>query len=719
VSAEWEFVQHLAKLAPIFTASPGGSEFHRPDEWQQTPLGADWFAGWQDGDAICAVQGGTVAVVDVDPRNGGDVQSVRQLLDGLSVQVFAEDATPGEGRHFFIAGHPELASVHATGDRPGLIGYPGVDIQSHGTNVFLPGTKRPKYSGKGYTVVFDNLEALADGGDPVGAETFAGWVADNRISKQEKFEPSQPWDGTPPDARRAAYLAAALHHQHERIAGMKPDSGRNTAIYNAALACGNYIAGAGLDKQEAITTLLKAANHCRLVADDGERSVLASIRSGISNGQNRPRAVPDDPQPNPGRYFNKDDGLLVATLAGDILKIGPLAEGIDDIMWSYSGGVWTPDKHVARTRTATLLGERYRRTHGVNVEDVARTLAARIACDPIPEVINFTNGLYYWKLEDLRPHTPDVLTTVQLAVDYDPLATCPEFDRFLTQVLPADMVPVVWEVIGYLMYSGNPLHKAVMLMGRGRNGKGTFLRTMNALLGERNVTSVSLQDLVNTRFSTASLFGKIANIAGDIDGTYLESTATFKAITGQDMISAEHKGRDRFDFTPWAVPVFSANKIPASSDVTTGYLSRWLVVPFPHDFTGREDRHLDQRLQTKAELTGIAAKAMPALRRLLGRGEFDIPASGEQALDEFTRRVDQVRTWVDECCELHPDAAFVTRTTLYNTYKGWAERDGYRAVKAGEFYDRLQSVPGCAHTRIHGGTRGFTGLLVTDHAERW
>jgi P4 family phage/plasmid primase-like protien len=336
-------------------------------------------------------------------------------------------------------------------------------------------------------------------------------------------------------------------------------------------------------------------------------------------------------------FVDRHGGLLVATFADAVIGLGPLAEGTDDILWSYADGVWSPDKHVVRSRASGLLGERYRRTHSTNTEDVVRTKSRRITCEPISEAINFRNGLYLWRPDALHDHTPDVLSTVQLSIDWDPDATCPGFDMFLSQVVPADMVDLVWELIGYLLYSGNPLHKAIMLMGSGRNGKGTFLRVVTALLGARNTTSVSLHDLVNTRFSTASLFGKIANIAGDIDGTYLESTATFKAITGQDQISAEHKGRDRFDFTPWAVPVFSANKIPASSDVTVGYLSRWLVVPFPNDFTGREDRTLDRRLQAKAELQGIAVKAMPALRRLMARGDFDLPESGRQARDEFTR----------------------------------------------------------------------------------
>jgi P4 family phage/plasmid primase-like protien len=257
-----------------------------------------------------------------------------------------------------------------------------------------------------------------------------------------------------------------------------------------------------------------------------------------------------------------------------------------------------------------------------------------------------------------------------------------------------------------------------MLMGAGRNGKGTLLRALGALIGPANFTAVSLHSLVTTRFSSANLFGKLANIAGDIDGTYLESTAMFKAITGQDQIAAEHKGRDAFDFTPWAVPVFSANKVPPSADVTVGYLSRWLVIPFPHDFTGREDRRLDERLQTKSELQGIAAKAMPALRTLLARGDFDLPEAAIDARDEFARRVDQVRMWVDDCCKLGNPNWFAPRTALYRYYRDWTIRDGHKPVKASEFYDRLDTIPACQSTRRgDAGTRGYSGIKVTDDAE--
>ena len=108
---------------------------------------------------------------------------------------------------------------------------------------------------------------------------------------------------------------------------------------------------------------------------------------------------------------------------------------------------------------------------------------------------------------------PDYLSTVQLPVVYDQKAQCPAFEKFLTQVLPPDCYEptedspqgFIWELIGYLMYSGNPLHIAILLRGSGRNGKGTLIRVFKALLGEHNTSAVGLHDLTENRFRTATL----------------------------------------------------------------------------------------------------------------------------------------------------------------------------------------------------------------------
>lgn len=259
--------------------------------------------------------------------------------------------------------------------------------------------------------------------------------------------------------------------------------------------------------------------------------------------------------------------------------------------------------------------------------------------------------------------------------------------------MPADCVELAWQIIAYLLYSGNPLHSAIMLVGSGRNGKGTLLRVIKALIGEENIGSASLADMAEHKFAIAPLFGKLANIAGDIDPIYLERTGHFKEFTGGDLMKAEFKGRDLFFYTPWAVHIFSANKIPASADTTAGYLSRWVILPFPNSFEGREDCTLDSRLAI--ELPGILATALRRLPGLLSDGQFRTSKSATDAKDEFSHRVDQVRAWLHDCTEKisedpkYPNSTGVLRTDLYTFYKGWCVRDGGKAVRASEFYDRL------------------------------
>jgi hypothetical protein len=301
-----EFAQKLGELlgVPVVACppNPGKEEFHYPAGDRHNLTADDnqnQLDRWQLGWAIMARTGGPVAVVDVDPRNGGDIEKTRRLLDALHVRIFAQVVTPSGGWHFYIAGHQELPSCSH------LNGWPGIDVLSFGRLVFLVGTQRPKYGGAGYQIVFDNLEALADGGDPDGAEAFAAWVAE-RHGEREQFQTSSPWQGGEPDARQAKYLEAMLAGMHRELSAMGKDSGRNNEVYNKALKCGNFIAGAGLNEAAAIGVLLDASRQNGLVRDDGEASVVASIQSGIKNGKVRPRAVPEARDPWEGLWTPPD-----------------------------------------------------------------------------------------------------------------------------------------------------------------------------------------------------------------------------------------------------------------------------------------------------------------------------------------------------------------------------------------------------------------------------
>lgn len=450
-----------------------------------------------------------------------------------------------------------------------------------------------------------------------------------------------------------------------------------------------------------------------------------------------PAAEETPPLRDPADYFrDKGAGVDVALLAEDAMAMGPLRVGRDGLFWAYEHGVWHEQRDEVRGRVVDLLRGRYRGSHAANVEHVVRRKVGTIGADPVPDFINFRGstvagdvyppdhhlagqprggGMLDWRTGQMHAWAPDYLSTVQLPIAWDPEAACVRFDGFLASVLSEDYITLVWEMLGYLMMSGNPLQQAFLFYGTGQNGKGTLLRVIKALLGERNISAVSLDSLNTNRFAAASLYGKTANLAGDIDATYQESTAAFKSLTGEDVYRTEHKHRDAFEFTSWAVPVFSANEVPGSADVSEGYLRRWTVVHFARHIEESEkvDGLSDLLVQ---ELPGIAAKALPALRTLMQRRHFD-KTRGEVAdgAEEFARKIDQVRQWVEQCCLTGPEMA--TQQTLlpdaYASYRAWVERTGSGKLSAEKFYARLAGIPGLRVKKVR-GVRYVQGLRIME-----
>lgn len=413
------------------------------------------------------------------------------------------------------------------------------------------------------------------------------------------------------------------------------------------------------------------------------------------------------PPHKPADYFGTE-GIDVQLAATDVLSAGPLAWGRDGAFWSYADGVWSSEPHAVEKRVVRLLGARFRGSHATNIATVTRHQVGTIDCDPHPDYMNFSNGMLNWRTGEILPHAPHYGSTVQFPIAWEPNATCPKFDAFLQQVLTPDYIDLAWEMLGYMLFSGNPLQKAFLFYGSGRNGKGTLMRVIEGLLGTRNVSAVSLDSLNTNRFASASLFGRIANLAGDIDATFQESTAKFKQLTGGDVLDAEEKHRQSFRFTSWAVPVFSANKIPGSADTSFGYLRRWVVIHFTKTISDEEvDPDLDEKLAV--ELPGVAAHAVASLRTLMERRNFENKGEVAQGHADFAEVIDQVRQWIVQCTIPVTGNAENARA-CYDDYKVWAAAEGNRPLRSSEFYLRLENA---GYPKRKSGTYVVDGLRIS------
>jgi putative DNA primase/helicase len=210
------------------------------------------------------------------------------------------------------------------------------------------------------------------------------------------------------------------------------------------------------------------------------------------------------------------------------------------------------------------------------------------------------------------------------------------------------------------MTPSNSIQKAILLLGDGSNGKSTYLRGCEAFIGRQNIAALSLHKLEQDRFALARLVGKLANICYDLPTAHLSSTSNFKALTGGDVLLAERKFCDSFEFLPFCKVIFSANRPPHSDDATHGFFRRWLVVPFLRCFEegakGTKTREeMDARLADPTELSGVLNKVLYALAKIRRSG-FTESETTRQTWQEFKAVTDPLAVWLEQNTVLLPTA---------------------------------------------------------------
>ncbi|HJT47614.1 MAG TPA: phage/plasmid primase, P4 family [Nitrososphaeraceae archaeon] len=311
--------------------------------------------------------------------------------------------------------------------------------------------------------------------------------------------------------------------------------------------------------------------------------------------------------------------------------------------------------------------------------------------DSEPHIINLQNGLLNTDTLELKDHSPDQLSLVQLPIKYDPKARCPAIAKFLGQVLYWEDVFTALEIIGYCLYKTAEYEKAVMLAGSGSNGKSVFLKLIEALVGSENTSHIALQDLDRDRFAAAGLYCKMVNTFADLKQVKLTSSGNFKMLVSGDSIRAQNKFKDPFSFRNYAKLIFSANKIPESEDQTYAYYRRWLILEFEKVFDEADrDTKLIDKLTVPEELSGLLNLALIALRKLRNDNGFkDI--SVEKIRKKYEEKSNTVKAFLDSNCiiDISDPLCDVLTTDMYAAYCKFCKDNNERSVDISVFGKQL------------------------------
>jgi len=322
---------------------------------------------------------------------------------------------------------------------------------------------------------------------------------------------------------------------------------------------------------------------------------------------------------------------------------------------------------------------------------------------PTPEsdkdkvLINLLNGTFEISQKEtiLRPFERSDFLTYQLPFEYNPKATAPIFEAYLDKVLPdVERQKVLAEYLGFVFikHGSNALkeEKALILYGTGANGKSVFFEIVNALLGEKNISSYSLQSLTDDKgYQRAKLANTLVNYGSEINGK-LEASI-FKQLVSGEPVDARLPYGQPFILKEYAKLIFNCNDLPKDVEHTNAYFRRFLIIPFDVTIPPQEQ---DKNLHTKIienELSGVFNWVLDGLNRLLEQKQFSKCDAAQNAVEQYKLESNSVQMFLSEN-EYKSDAEnYSLIKDLYIEYRAFCIEDGMTPFKKSNFIKQLRS----------------------------
>ena len=312
--------------------------------------------------------------------------------------------------------------------------------------------------------------------------------------------------------------------------------------------------------------------------------------------------------------------------------------------------------------------------------------------DTDPWLLNVQNGTIDMRTGVIRPHDRADYITRVINTDYDPDATCPQFDAFLNTIMGGDqeLVEYLWRLMGYSLTGSTREQIVIIAYGHGGNGKTTLLSTIRDLLGdyarEADADSFMEQRGGAIREDIADLDGaRFVSASETRDGQRL-SEALIKKMTGGERLRARRIYENGYEFLPQFKVWLSTNHKPTIQGTEHAIWRRIRLVPFAVTIPKPEqDPELPAKL--RAEFPGILARAVQGCMDWLEHG-IPTPQAVQEATNQYRDEMDVLSGWIADECVLGSDKSATARD-LYRSYHNWCEAAGEKPLAQRWFGARL------------------------------
>jgi putative DNA primase/helicase len=334
--------------------------------------------------------------------------------------------------------------------------------------------------------------------------------------------------------------------------------------------------------------------------------------------------------------------------------------------------------------------------------------------------IPFKNGVLDLDENQLLPHDLKYRFTSSISREYHPQGNSANSStsdwqnirQFLWQSANQrqEIYNLLIALCNVTLKSRHDLQKVYHLFGSGRNGKGTYIRLLNKLVGENSVTETSLERLCGGRFDSINIMGKKLVTLSD-QSQYNGSIDTLKKATGGDSIVGEQKGKDAINFRFDGTIVIASNKQVFIGDNSYGVQSRLVTIPF--DYTPPESDRTDIAALFDFEIDSFTSYLLSLPDSWVEdtiRGAKDLPSI---AAIEWDLRMDgdSIAAFYHE--RLVPDDGnIMRRSVLYEDYRHWCGTNGRTAKSSHTFTRDLKTIGDAMGVKIAKVDRNYGVAVV-------
>jgi len=356
-------------------------------------------------------------------------------------------------------------------------------------------------------------------------------------------------------------------------------------------------------------------------------------------------------------------------------------------MWIYKEGIYTPQgKSEVKKIMRGVLDKWFNQFYYNQVLN-------KLEPDTFIEIDDFfkqkqldeilvENGILNIYTQELKPFTPNKIFFNKLPVEYNPQKHCPQIDKFLSEVLAhQEDKQVFYEMGGFCLLKEYKFEKAFMLVGNGRNGKDKSLELIKRIVGINNCCAVPLSSLIPDSFIISEFFGKMANVAGELNSGDLKDTSMFKALTGRSIVTGQRKFLPPVNFVNYAKFIFACNELPFAYDNSRGFWDRWILLEYPYIFVTKEekeenkdnhnlkikDEDIIEKITTPDELSGLLNKFLENLNKLIINKKFSITKGTNEVKNFWIRKSNSVMAFcLDKIEETYEE--YITKKKFRKEY---------------------------------------------------